>query len=182
MAIKYVFAKDAAELSRIQKRAVNSVNKARDMVQIAAVATIKHAYDHGDWTFAQTLVDGLGNTINGQALVEWFVQFGGLKVEDGKGFSGWSGKEHIKEHFEAAKATMWWDLKKKNPYKGFDLEQALKNVLAQHAKAMKMVEANPDDADKIQVHVNDATIKQVLALCNFEAMIEGVEEQDQQAA
>ena len=172
MSIKYVFAANSAELEKIQAKAVRSVQSARVMVQIAAVATIKHAYDHGDWTYAQKLVDGLGNTVNGAALVEWFKVYGGLTTDD-KGFIGWSGKEYIKENFEAAKSTMWWELKKQSPFKGFNLEAALQQVIKQHHAAQEKLDGLSDeDKEKVSFTVNDATIQAVLKLCNFEAIIE----------
>ncbi len=169
--IKYIVAKDAADLEAIQAKAIKSVQSARVLVQIAAVATIKHAHVHGDWSFAQKLVDGLGNTVNGAALVEWFKTYGGLKVGD-EGFTGWSGRDHIEANFDKAKATMWWELKKANPYKGFSLEQALQAVIKQHTDAKKKLEGmQEEDKQKVSFEVNDATIQAVLKLCNFEAII-----------
>jgi len=170
-AIKYVFAKDAAGLEKIQAAAVKSVQSARVSVQVAAVATIRHAYEHGDWSYAGKLVEALGNTINGKALVEWFKLYGGLKVDD-TGFIGWSGKQHIEDNFEKAKAGMWWELKAASPFKGFDLEAALQRVIKEHnAVQEKVVGLTPEDQAKVKLHVNDATIQAVLKLCNFGAII-----------
>ena len=180
MTIKYVFAKNAEELAKIHGSAVKSVNKAREQVQIAAVATIKHAYDHGDWTYAQKLVDALGNTINGSALVEWFTQFGGLTVGD-EGFIGWKGKDFINENFQKAKDTMWWSLKVKNPYKGFNLEAALQKLIKDaNATQEKVVGLTEEDKAKVSMDVSEATIQAVLKLCNFEAMF--VEDKEEKAA
>lgn len=175
-AIKYVFAKDAAGLEKIQGAAVKSVQNARVSVQVAAVATIKHAFDHGDWSYAAKLVEALGNTINGKALVEWFKLYGGLKTDD-TGFIGWSGKEYIETNFEKAKAGMWWELKASSPFKGFDLEAALQRVIKEHkAITEKVVGMTPEDQAKVNFEVNDATIKAVLKLCNFDAIIGGDED------
>ena len=183
-AIKYVFAKNAADLEKIQASAVRSVQSARVKVQVAAVATIRHAYDHGDWSYAAKLVEALGNTINGKALVEWFKMYGGLKVND-EGFTGWSGKQFIEDNFEAAKSTMWWELKAQSPFKGFDLEDALKRVIAQHHKVVANMDGmSEEDKAKVKLEVNDETIKAVLNLCNFEAILDGdaQEEELDQAA
>lgn len=170
-AIKYVFAKDAAGLEKIQGAAVKSVQNARVAVQVAAVATIRHAFDCGDWTYASKLVEALGNTINGKALVEWFKLYGGLKTDD-TGFIGWSGKEHIEANFEKAKAGMWWELKAASPFKGFDLEAALQNVIKQHKAIQdKVVGLSDEDKAKVKFEVNDATVKAVLKLCNFDAIM-----------
>lgn len=175
MVIKYVSPKDAAQVDTLIGKAVKSVAKARVDVQVAAVAILMHAEKHGDWTKANDLVNGLGNTINGAALVEWFCQFGGLTVDqEQEQFGGWSGADHIREHFQAAKAKMWWELKQKSPFKGWDLEAALAKVVADHAKVTKsMANLSDEDKAKIKLTVNDATIKAVIGLCNFEAIIEG---------
>lgn len=177
-AIKYVFAKTSADLEKIQATAVRSVQKAREQVQIAAVATIKHAHECGDWTYAQKLVEALGNTINGKALVEWFKLYGGLKTDD-TGFIGWSGAAHIEQSFEKAKAGMWWELKAASPFKGFDLEAALQKVIKDHnAIQEKVVGLSDEDKAKVKMTVNDATIQAVLKLCNFDAIIGAEEVQD----
>lgn len=170
-AIKYQFAKDAAGLEKIQAAAVKSVHSARVSVQVAAVATIRHAYEHGDWSYAGKLVEALGNTINGKALVEWFKLYGGLKTDD-TGFIGWSGKQHIEDNFEKAKAGMWWELKAASPFKGFDLEAALQKIVKDHAAIQeKVVGMTAEDQAKVKLDVNDATIRAVLKLCNFDAII-----------
>lgn len=176
-AIKYTLPKDSAELDKLVAKAIKSVQSARVTVQQAAVAVLHHAYQHGDYSAASGLVEGLGNTINGKALVEFFVKFGGLKINaDKKGFDGWSGKEFIKEHFNDAKATMWWDLKQQQPYKGFDLEAALQSVLKQHKDAQSKLEGlSEEEKAKVNFKVNDATIQQIFMLCDFKPIIEGQE-------
>lgn len=182
-AIKYVFAKDVAGLEKIQASAVKSVQNARVSVQVAAVATIRHAYEHGDWTYAGKLVEALGNTINGKALVEWFKLYGGLKTDD-NGFIGWSGAQYIEDNFEKAKAGMWWELKAVSPFKGFNLEAALQRVIKEaNATKEKVVGLTPEDQAKVNLEVNDATIKAVLKLCNFDAIIgDDGPQQEEQAA
>lgn len=169
--IKYVYAKSVAELEAIQAKAVKSVNSARVLVQIAAVATIRHAYEHGDYSYAGKLVTALGNTVNGKALIEWFKVYGGLKTDE-TGFIGWSGKAFIEGKFDEAKAKMWWELKVANPFQGWSLEDRLQQILKEH-KAIEAKLAKLDDTDKakIKLDVNDATIKAVLKLCKFEAII-----------
>lgn len=170
-AIKYVTAKNVAELEKIQAAAVRSVTRAREHVQIAAVATIKHAHDHNDWTYAGKLVAALGSTINGKALVEWFKVYGGLKADD-TGFIGWSGAQYIADNFDGAKAKMWWELKQPNPFKGFDMEAALQKVIKDAKAAQAKVAALPEEEQaKVKIEVNDKTVSALLKLCNFEAII-----------
>lgn len=171
--IKYAMPKDAAELAKLCAKAVKSVQSARVSVQQAAVAVLYHAHKHGDYSAAGALVNDLGNTINGKALIEFFVKFGGLKVNaETNNFDGWSGKQHIEDNFNDAKATMWWDLKQQQPFKGFDLEAALQRVIKEHKATLDKVEGLTEaDKAKVKLTVNDATIQQVLAMCNFEAII-----------
>jgi hypothetical protein len=170
-ALKYVFAKDSAGLEKIQAQAVRSVTRAREHVQIAAVATIKHAWEHGDWSFAGKLVVALGNTVNGKALIEWFKVYGGLKTDE-TGFIGWSGAKYIEDNFDGAKAKMWWELKLANPFKGFDLEAALQRVIKDSIAAEKKLAELPEaERASVKMEVNDATIKAVLKLCKFDAII-----------
>ena len=185
MAIKYIQPKDAVQVDSLIGKAVKSVNKARVDVQIAAVAILMHAEKHGDWTKANDLVKGLGNTINGKALVEWFVVYGGLVVDpEADQFSGWTSAQHIRDKFQDAKSKMWWELKVQSPFKGFDLEAALLKVCKDHAAVVAKMAAMPEeDQKKVKLIVNDSTIKAVLGLCNFEAILEdGKEEEEQQAA
>lgn len=173
MTIKYTTAKDVAALEKLQDKAIKSVQSARVHIQVALVATVIHMGTHGDWTVATRLVDGLGNTVNGKAIVEWLKLFGNLNVGD-DGFTGFAEKGFkaaILGTLDAAKATMWWELKVQNPYKGFSLEAQLKAVIKNHNKAMELVEGDATLADKVDVSVNDATIRQVLALCHFDAII-----------
>ena len=74
--------------------------------------------------------------------------------------------------------TMWFDLKKANPFKGYDLDAKLQTVIKQH-KAMidKAGDMSEDDLALVSLGVSDATINALLNLCNFEAIItDSVEE------
>lgn len=181
-AIKYVMPKDATELAKLCNKAVKSVQSARVSVQQAAVGVLFHAYKHGDYSAANTLVTDLGNTINGKALVEFFVKFGGLKVDEEKGaFIGWSGAKFIEDAFNDSKATMWWDLKQQQPFKGFDLEAALQRVLKQHKDTLEKVEGmTKEDKAKVKLQVSEATMKQLFSICDFEVIVheEVVEEKE----
>lgn len=177
-AIKYVMPKDANELAKLCNKAVKSVQSARVSVQQAAVGVLFHAFKHGDYSAASTLVADLGNTINGKALVEFFVKFGGLKIDEEKGaFIGWSGAKHIEDTFDEAKATMWWDLKLQQPFKGFDLEAALQRVLKQHKGTLEKVQGmTEEDQAKVKLDVSEATMQQLFAICDFEVIVNEVVE------
>lgn len=183
---KYVLPKDNAELNKIQDQAIRAANSARNKIQLALVATVHHLAQHHDVRVARRLVDGLHDTVRGKALVEFLTKFGHVIVTevteevDGKKktvttFSRIKGtaEEHsiaIRKTWEECKATMWWDLKKENPYKGFSLEDALKRVIREATLAQ---EKALNGADNVSLdNVSDATIKQVLALCKFDAIID----------
>lgn len=172
--IKYVTCKDGKALELLQDKVFATIHKARTAVQVALVATILHIAKHGDYTSANRMVEGLGNTVNGKAVVEFFVRYGALVIgEDGKSFGG------LKKDFtgliagslDEAKATMWYDLKIQAPFKGFSLEAALMAVIKQHKAAI--AKAGDDNPELVSVEVNDSTIRSVLALCNFDAIIRG---------
>lgn len=195
--IAYVLPKNEAELTKIQDQAIRAANTAHSRIQLALVATVHHLATNHDIRVARRLVDGLHETVRGKALVEFLSKFGHLIVgevieqgPDGKNrtittFTRIKGtaEEHsiaIRETWEECKATMWSDLKKENPYKGFSLEAALKQVLVQAKAAQKKA---LDGADNVSLgDVSDSTIQAVLALCNFEAIIPANDgEQNEQA-
>lgn len=137
--------------------AIGSTGKMRNAVQIAAVHILIHAAKHGDYSKAQTLVDGLGHGVNARGLVEWFIKFGGLTVsEDADGFVGWSGKKYIAENLDAAKGTAWFEFKKQNPYQGFNMVDAVTRTINAAEKALTkkekaLAEGDTETANKIEV-------------------------------
>src|SRR3546814_601801 len=184
MAIKYTTAKDTKALEALQDKAIRSVQSARVHIQVALVATILHMGKHGDWTVASRLVDGLGNTVNGKAIVQWFKDYGNLSTDD-KGFIGFTEKDFNKailSTLDDAKAKMWWELKVQNPYAGFSAEAALLKVLKDSKAAKARAIANPADAGKIELAVSEVTIKAVLAMANFEAILDNASNDDANAA
>ena len=140
--------KDAKGVDALIGEAVSSAKTMKEKVQVAGIAILIHAEKCGDYRKANDLVKGLGDGVNGAALVEWFVKFGGFTISpDGDCFDGWKGAEYIQDHFngkDSAKTTAWYSLKKINPYKGFDLVAALKSVV-------KRAEAANDMLDKVEV-------------------------------
>lgn len=109
----------------------------------AAVEIMLHAYNHEDFSMANTLVNGLGTGIRAKALVDWFSA-AGLKVsEKDKSFTGMN-KDKIKDKFQASKAKPWYDLQVKNPFEGFDLDAEIKRLLKKADRAIKEDSATPD--------------------------------------
>lgn len=163
--IRYGTVCDTAAVDKAIEHAVGTVKKGRIAVQQAAVLILLHAYKHGDYRKATALVNALGNSVNGKALVAWFEAYGGLQVDEESGeFSGWLGKDFIKDQFEAAKATPWWTLKQVNPWKGFDLNKELQRVLDGYGKAVSKVEKGNGTADMVSTKVDPAVKAQLEAL------------------
>jgi len=137
--------------------AINSSNTMRKNVQIAAVHILIHAAKCGDYTKAQTLVDGLGQGVNARGLVEWLIKFGGLTVlEDATGFDGWQGKDYIKKNLDDAKSKMWFEFKPQNPYAGFNIVDAVTKTIKSAEKALvkkskSLAEGDSETAEKILV-------------------------------
>lgn len=150
-------AKKIHSVDELIKMAISINVKGRDAIQAASVAILIHAEKCGDYTKANTLVKGLPDSIRKDSLVQWFVVYGGLVLPDDDGldadgqataddaFCGWSGASHIKENFEKAKGTYWDTVKKPpNPWKGFDLDAEIANLVKKANIAMKKHGASPD--------------------------------------
>lgn len=118
----------------------------QERIHEAAVEIMLHAYNHEDFSMANTLVNGLGTGVRASALVDWFTA-AGLKVsEKDKRFTGMN-KDKIADKFQKSKATPWYELKVKNPFMGFDFDAELARLLKKADKAMKE-DAGLTEADK----------------------------------
>jgi hypothetical protein len=178
--LKYVDPKNEAELTKLMDGAIRAASKAREAVQVAAVAILIHAGKHGDWTKANVLVEGLGNTINGQALVAWFITFGGLQVNtEGTAFGSWAGAEHIKNNLDAAKGKMWWELRKQNAFAGYNATDTIMKFVRHHKELQKKIAGmKPEDASKISFVISDEAMLAVLNLVDFEHIVQVKHEAD----
>lgn len=188
-AVKYTLPKSGDELLKIQDKAIRAANNARILIQQALVGTVHHLAIHHDVRMANRLVDGLRETVRGKAIVEYLTKYGHLTVGDvevevdGKAktvqqFTGLSvrgGEAHakvVRETFEEAKATLWWTLKRENPYAGFDMQKALDTVIKHYQTALKKVQAGEVGEEKLSTEVNDTTIRALLAIVKFDTIAE----------
>lgn len=164
--------KKAWSVDKAIEEAIVSLKTMRQRVQIAAVAVLMHAEKHGDYSKAQVLVEGLGNGINKASLQKWFVDFGGLAIDEESGnFSGWKGKEYIREQFENAKTTAWWEMKQAPAYKGFDLKAELGKVVERAEKALDKLnkiekECGPDSEEFEQAQAKIDVDMELVRLIN----------------
>ena len=160
--VRYI-QKVLADVDKCITSAHESYQTTRNKVQVAAVAVLLHAYNHGDYSKANTLIEGLQG-LNQAALVEFFVQFGGFTVsEDETGFTGWSGKDHLNDNFQAAKDTMWWDLKVQKPWMGFNLNAAIQLVIANADKATARASKNEELVDLVDINAEQLAALKALA-------------------
>jgi hypothetical protein len=141
--------KAMADVDGSINKAIASFGKAKNLIQVAAVAILYHIAKCGDYRKANTLVDGLVG-LNQKALIEFFVQFGGLTVSEGaKGFDGWKGFDAV--NIQAGKKTMWFDLKVQKAWEGFNLRAKILTVISSAEEANKKVVKSPELAEIVDV-------------------------------
>lgn len=172
--MKYTLPKDAKELDKLITSAIKAAQTMKAKVQQAAIGILHHASICGDWTKANELVEGLGHGVKRDSLVEWFSKYGGLTIAEGANkFTGWKGKDHIRLHLNDAKDQMWYDLKKSNPFKGFNMNEEINKLLKRRAKVMKELPVlSEDDQAKVSLDLNEEVIQALLKASNFEAVLE----------
>jgi len=164
----------AVSVDTLIDNAVAASHNASDLIQAAAVACLMHAVAHGDWTKCQSLTSRLATSLSKgmrlTSLVAWFRKYGGMLTEDdmstdktGEGFVDWKGAEYIRANFEAAKNEKWFDTKKApDPYKGFDLQAGIVNLIKQAEKAAKKAAGATDAASLVKIDA--ATLAALKAL------------------
>ena len=124
------------------------------------VAFAKHAVDQANYLVLQ-----LGNGIKGEGLVKYFVFMCGFKVSADKkdGFINVASEEWIRANLEKAKEVAWYQYAPASPFKGFDLEQKLGQLLREADNAVKI--ADGDDKVKAEkVHVDRDMLDTIHAL------------------
>lgn len=165
--------KSFENVTRLVTTARKSAELMRTSVQKAAVAILLHAYKYGDYTMAEALVEACGDGVRGDALVTFFAKCGGLKVdEENNTFCGWKGRDHIKAHMELAKEKPWYLYKKANPFKGYDVNQALAQLEKKFNKMKKDVDGMEEgDKEKVNLVIDEAILKRIMSMANFEAII-----------
>ncbi|ASZ71974.1 hypothetical protein HOS18_gp28 [Aeromonas phage CF7] len=144
------------KLDDLIAKVIKASTTLQDQIQKVAIAIMAHAYKHGDYSRANTLVTGLGSGVRRAALVEWFFK-AGLKVnETTQAFDGWQGAGFIEKHWERITATKWYDCKPEQVWAGFDLNAELARIIKRaegaNAKAEQLRQAGkeiPQDALKI---------------------------------
>lgn len=171
--IKYVTPANAAAVDELIAKAVNSVSKARDLVQVACVAILIHAAKHNDYSKANDIVNALNGTVNSAAIVEWFVKFGGLIVaEDGSGFGSWQGPKYIAENLEAGKENMWYEMRRPNPFAGYNAEAELQRYIKRFTQMhKKIVDLDDEDKAKVSFAISAGTIDALFKLVKMETVI-----------
>ena len=138
------------------KSVVDMSKTLQTRIQELAVGIMLHAYNHGDYSRAQTLVDTLGEGVRRSALVEWFHK-AGLDVDEQKGFVGFN-KDIMVKNWAEVKAAPWYTMKPERPFQGFDMKAELERLIKKAEKAMKTAAETPD-VDAALVKVSPEQIK-----------------------
>lgn len=176
MSINYSLPKNKQETDSLINKAWQAIESSTKAVQIALVATIYHAYKHGDWTIANRFALECPKEAKQKFMVDWLVKFGGLVVgevpqDNGQPitqFVGWKGKEFIKENFELAKDTLWTKaIKQEAGIVNFDLNEEARKFANKMGKKLKSIENLPTDRKgDVKIEVNEETIRMLLGLLN----------------
>ena len=132
-------------------------------IQRVALLIAIHAYKHGDYSAAQRLVDAIGQGMRGKSLVDWFVRYIGLIVEDNQ-FSGWSGKDHIRKNLNLAKKNPWHTCKPESAFAGYNLNEKLDSLIksAERMQKRSMQDAYMGDDSKVVVDMD--TLRKLKAI------------------
>lgn len=173
--IKYVTPADAGAVDKLIDTAVRATKKARDLVQVALVGILIHAAKHNDYSRANTIIEHLVGTANANAIVKWFIEFGGLIVNaEGTAFDNWTGPKYIQEQLERAKETMWYEYTKPNPFAGYNAEVELHKFMKRYATMRSKTEADElstEDKTKVDLHVSSQTIDALMKLVRMELIV-----------
>jgi len=152
---------NATDVKKAVDSAIKGAKSARDRVQKAINLILIHAKNHGDYSEAQRLVDGIEG-MNRVAVVAFFVELGGLVVTNGK-FSGWSGAKFIVDNTEAINSTKFWEFKPDRPFTGFDLNKRILALVAQAERMAQDAANDPEKAKVIDIDVEKLTALRALA-------------------
>lgn len=153
------------ELDKAIAAVIDASKGLQDNIQAVAVGIMVHCYKHGDFTRAQTLVDGLGQGVRRAALVEWFHACG-LKVDEKEQrFNGFN-KAKMEDKFEKLKSTPWYTLKPERPFMGFDMQAELERLIKKAERAMKTAADTPD-LDAALMKVTPDQIKSLRSLAGI---------------
>lgn len=155
------------------EKAITSINKRgktldRD-IHVAACSALNHCAQHNDTIYINRLIESMPKGSRVNALRDFMEKFGNIAYnEETKVFDYKKGK---KADIEKAQEKSWTEFKPEPQFKGFDLEQQLKQVLV---KASKMLQdSNPEHQSKIKVDTNQ--VEALAELLGIEVEVEQVE-------
>lgn len=157
--MKYTTFKTVAELDKSIDQVILGASNLKKLIQIVAVGIVSHASGkgNGNVTRAKKLVDGLGAGIKQDSLIEWFSVVG-INFDD-EGNVSFDKSKATPENFNVIKAKHWYEYKKTNPYKGFDLKAKVHAMLKQAYQAEAKTGAEAE-----LVKIDPALLKQLEAL------------------
>lgn len=178
-----------AHLQELVTAFIASAGAMRENGQKFLLGCLIFMYQHGDWKHIANLLDEVVRPdlkgVNRQLIINFLVNYGGLKIESGKGVIGWSGKKYIKDHMDEARANPWYEVDKvEKDFEGWDAKEQILKLLKSHKKAEELAKKQGRE-NLMSYNVPPSVVEGLLALINFEGEIitaEGDEEQEQEAA
>lgn len=183
MSIKYTLPKTIKSLSTMIDEVITSYASARVKAQVVAVAILMHAIKHGDNLIPHVnrLCDGLDGA-KADLLVRWFETFGGYTRPKNQEFTGWKGRDFMIAQLDAAKKTMWWEIKgKQSAFKDYSFAADLQRIVANYRKKLREVriaEANGQEHDNLDMHLSNSILQEILNLGVFDEELRIVRESD----
>jgi hypothetical protein len=141
----------------------------KDRIQVASVGILMHVGTHNNKPqavkYANSLIDGLGQGIQLKALVDWFVEFGMVIGEDGKGFADVN-LDKVKATFQKAKATHWVSFAPATVWAGFKLDDKLEALFKAAKDAQVRAEKSEEEAQVVSI--NDAKLQVLEVVSNLD--------------
>ena len=164
--IRYVNLTDSTTLAGYIAETCVRANKLKDRIQIASVGILMHVGTHNNKPqavkFANSLIEGLGQGIQCKALIEWFVEFGTLIADDGKGFADVN-LEKVKAEFQRAKTTHWVSFAPVSAWAGFKFDDKLAALFKAASDAQDRANKSEDDAKVVDINANKLAVLKVVS-------------------
>lgn len=163
--LRYAKIESMEDVRAAVAKGVESANTMKQRVQYAAIACmIGSTFDAEESVeIVNGLVNDLGKGVKAEGLVKFLVHLGGFRLNaEGTAFESVKSAQWIHDNLESAKATPWWSFAPATPYKGFELNEELRKLIARSEKALAT--AAKDEAKAAKIDVDGDMIKVLKAL------------------
>lgn len=163
--LRYAAVENMEAVEAAVLKGIESAKTMKQRVQYAAVALmIGSTFDaERALVLANTLANELGAGVKAEGLVKFMVDKAGFRLDaEGKAFESVKGEQWIRDNLEAAKATPWWTYAPATPFKGFQLNEELRNIIKKAKSAITTAEKDEKKAAKISVDVEMIRVLEAL--------------------